>query len=187
MLLCALLLAYTACAARVAVVIDTPDQSIAECVTTAEDANAYSVLQETDQEIAWAYYGQALGHGLCSINGIGCPSSNCFCDPNAYWNFYVKEPGSGWTYSAVGFDGGNSCGEHYCAEDGGMLGLGYGSYGSAPEEYSYGEICCSMPGDNAPCGSISLDEVIDQISRWAEGSATLGEVIELINAWSNSS
>ena len=45
----------------------------------------------------------------------------------------------------------------------------------------------SMPGDGAPCGSISLEEVIGYINSWAEGNANLGDVIELINAWSESS
>jgi hypothetical protein len=139
MLLCFLLLAHPAAAVRVAVVIDTPGQLIAKCVTTSPDANAYAIMQQTGQNIAWAYYGQALGHGLCSITGIGCPSSNCYCDPDSYWNFYAKEAGGEWTYSAVGFDGGTSCAEHYCAEEGEMLGFAYGSYGTAPAGYTFGE------------------------------------------------
>jgi hypothetical protein len=182
-ILCAILIAHTASAVRVAVVIDTPGHLIAKCLTVSDDTNAYVILQETGENIAWTYYGQALGHGLCSITGIGCPSSNCFCDPDRYWNLYVKEPGGNWTYSAVGFDGGASCAEHYCAADGQMLGLAYGSYGSMPPAYSFENVCCNMPGDGAPCGSVSLDEVISYINSWAEGSANLGEVINLINAW----
>jgi hypothetical protein len=186
MLLCFLLLAHPAAAVRVAVVIDTPGQLIAKCVTTSPDANAYAIMQQTGQNIAWAYYGQALGHGLCSITGIGCPSSNCYCDPDSYWNFYAKEAGGEWTYSAVGFDGGTSCAEHYCAEEGEMLGFAYGSYGTAPAGYTFGEVCCSMPGDGAPCGSVSLEEVIGYINSWTEGSAELGDVIALINEWTTS-
>lgn len=175
------------CTVRVAVVIDTPGQVIAKCITTAKDANAYTIIQQTRQDISWAYYDQSLGHGLCSVSGVGCPSSNCYCDPNSYWNFYAKEAGGVWTYSAVGFDGGTSCTEHYCAEEGDMIGLAYGSYGTAPTGYSFPDVCCSMPGDGAPCGSISLEEVIGYINSWAEGNANLGDVIELINAWSESS
>ena len=184
---CAFLIMHTATAVRVAVVIDTPGQSIAKCVTTSGDTNAYVILQETGQNISWTYYGQSLGHGLCSITGIGCPSSNCYCNPDSYWNFYVKEQGGEWTYSTVGFDGGSSCSEHYCAADGEMLGFAYGSYGTEPPAYSFDVVCCSMPGDGAPCGSVSLEEVIEYINSWAEGNANLGDVIELINAWSESS
>jgi hypothetical protein len=186
MALCALLIAQAAYAIRVAVVIDTPDELIKKCVTTSQDANAYSILQEARQDIAWSYYGQSLGHGLCSISGIGCPSSNCYCDPNAYWNFYSKEVSGEWTYSAVGFDGGSTCSEHYCAEDGEMLGFGYGSYGTTPSAYSFDDVCCEMPGDGAPCGSVSLEELIDYINSWAAGEADIGDVIDLINAWSGS-
>jgi hypothetical protein len=187
MFLCAFLIAHTASAVRVAVVIDTPGLLITKCVSTVKDANAYTVMEMTGQDISWAYFGQSLGHGMCSITGIGCPSSNCYCDPNSYWNFYAKESGGEWTYSAVGFDGGNSCAEHYCAADGEMLGFAYGSYGTAPIGYSFGDVCCSMPGDGAPCGIISLEEVIDYINGWAQGGADLADVIELINAWGESS
>ena len=93
LVLCVFLIAHTAAAVRVAVVIDTPGQLITKCITTTEDSNAYTIMQQTGQDISWTYYGQALGHGLCSITGIGCPSSNCYCDPNSYWNFYAKETG----------------------------------------------------------------------------------------------
>jgi len=101
--------------------------------------------------------------------------------------FLRKGNGGEWTYSAVGFDGGASCAEHYCAGEGEMLGFAYGSYGTAPTEYSFDDVCCSMPGDGTPCGSVSLEEVIGLINSWAEGSSDIGGVIDLINAWSGSS
>jgi len=181
-----LLLAHTAGASRVAVVVDLTDQIYTKCVTVPEDTDGYQTMEETDLDIAWSYFGQSLGHGLCSMNDVGCPSADCFCDPNAYWNFYVKDANaSSWAYSQVGFDGGSTCSEHYCAADGETLGFGYGGYGTQPPEYSFGDVCCSLPGDEAPCGTVTLNEVVDYIDMWAQGRAELGDVIDLIDAWSS--
>ena len=45
---------------------------------------------------------------------------------------------------------------------------------------------CSMPGDNPPCGEITIGEVVAQINKWSAGTAGLSEVIDLINAWAQS-
>lgn len=45
---------------------------------------------------------------------------------------------------------------------------------------------CTITGDYAPCGQVTLQEVIGLINKWAAGSAELSEVIGLINAYSAS-
>ena len=45
---------------------------------------------------------------------------------------------------------------------------------------------CAIHGDNPPCGSISLAEVVNYINLWAGGEASLGDVVALINAWAGS-
>jgi hypothetical protein len=42
---------------------------------------------------------------------------------------------------------------------------------------------CALAGDYAPCGQVTLQEVIALINRWVAGSARLSEVIDLINAY----
>lgn len=42
---------------------------------------------------------------------------------------------------------------------------------------------CDIPGDYAPCGSISISEVISCINLWVSGEATINDLIALINAW----
>lgn len=32
---------------------------------------------------------------VCSINGVGCPAADCFCDPNRFWNYEYWD-GSAW-------------------------------------------------------------------------------------------
>ena len=44
---------------------------------------------------------------------------------------------------------------------------------------------CSMPGDNPPCETISLEEVVSAINGWTGGGRTLQEVVALINAWAS--
>ncbi len=179
-----LALIATAYAVRVGVVVKYPTSiSSVKCVDIADGATGYDVLQAADLKMNWSYF-PMLGHALCSINYIGCPSFNCFCDSNEYWNFYVKGKNDpNWTYSPVGFDGGLSCSDHYCAKDGDMLGFSYGPYGTAPPAYGYNDVCCSIKGDNPPCGVISLGEITDYIILWSQGKADLSDVINLINRW----
>jgi hypothetical protein len=42
---------------------------------------------------------------------------------------------------------------------------------------------CGMIGDYAPCGAISLEEIITHINRWAGGQATLSQIVNPINSW----
>jgi hypothetical protein len=42
---------------------------------------------------------------------------------------------------------------------------------------------CTLFGDYAPCGQVTLMEVIAVINKWAVGSAQLNEVIDIINAY----
>ena len=44
---------------------------------------------------------------------------------------------------------------------------------------------CLMPGNNLPCGDVTLSEVVFYINQWAAGTAGLGDVIDLINSWAD--
>ncbi len=44
---------------------------------------------------------------------------------------------------------------------------------------------CRLTGDTAPCGKISLSEIVDLITKWASEQANLVDVIALINAWAS--
>ncbi|MCJ7549913.1 MAG: hypothetical protein MUQ30_09560 [Anaerolineae bacterium] len=47
-----------------------------------------------------------LGMTVCSLNGEGCPSTDCFCEchgtPCVYWNYYHSNPDGSWTYANTG-------------------------------------------------------------------------------------
>jgi hypothetical protein len=131
-----------AAAINVGFVIQYPDGSVDRgCLNPPEDENGYMVLESTGINLTWHDSGAALGHGLCAIDGVGCPQENCWCT-DKYWGFYIRRAGeTDWTYSAVGFDGGNSCNEHYCAKEGDAVGFAYGTFGTKPLSFSFSDVC----------------------------------------------
>jgi len=42
---------------------------------------------------------------------------------------------------------------------------------------------CTLAGDNPPCGTVTLSEVVAFINKWSSGLAALSDVIKLITAW----
>jgi hypothetical protein len=42
---------------------------------------------------------------------------------------------------------------------------------------------CTLIGDNPPCGTVTLSEVVSLINQWVSGHTTLRDVVKLINAW----
>ncbi len=125
----------------IGLVVEFPNNAIfTECIDVEKNANAYEILQKSGLKTTWSFHTQ-YGHGLCAILDTGCPADNCFCSTK-YWNFYIKRLGEdSWTYSPVGFDGGPSCSEHYCARDGDLLGFVYNVHGEMPREFSFEDIC----------------------------------------------
>ena len=136
-------------AARVGVFVEFPDgNTYSKCIDIEGSKNAYDIIQKTDLNISWSPPSQ-WGHGLCMIDTVGCPSDNCYCS-SSYWNFYIKKLNeNSWSYSPVGFDGGSGCwnGDYnsfdgnYCANDGDVLGLSYGGYGTIPRTVEIESIC----------------------------------------------
>ncbi len=42
---------------------------------------------------------------------------------------------------------------------------------------------CTLTGDNPPCGTIEVAEIINLITAWSRGNASIGDVLALISAW----
>ena len=192
-ILLVMILACSASAIRVGVVVSySGSTEFTKCVSVSEGTDGYEVLQETGLDIEWNYYDALFGHSLCKIENTGCPSSNCYCGGDSYWGFMMKSSGeSSWTYSPVGFDGGDSCwnGEltswdgHYCAEADDLMGLAYGPFGTQPTNYEFTDICSSADIDlNAIVDDL---ELLDYIDLWAEGDISDSELLNAIDAWAN--
>ncbi len=103
-LLLMLLIAATALAAsdnkQVALVITYPDGSThTEIVTVPVDATTADVLTAADVTVG--LFDGGFGPAVCNINGQGCPSDDCFCNPSAYWA-YFHLAGTRWESSMVG-------------------------------------------------------------------------------------
>lgn len=168
-LLLILLLTGYAHAVKVGVVVQYPDESYcSSCIEVPEDTDGYTLMQNANLNIDWSY-SETWGHGLCKINCVGCPASNCYCSSD-YWGFYIAKPGeTSWSYSPVGWDMPGECWDrdhnsfdgHYCARDGDVLGYAYGPYGTKPIFLSFDEVCNSQETSSCqynPCTRKKKDE-----------------------------
>jgi len=87
---------------RVGLVIDTGTGDPITMIVTVAEANptGYRILQASDLDIVAQSSG--LGVAICSIEGIGCPASRCFCESPAHsWTYWHLVDGV-WVYSPVG-------------------------------------------------------------------------------------
>ena len=153
-----IILSATTDAARVGVAVKYQNgTTYTECVQVNAGADGYQTLEESALALIWSPAGM-WGHGLCGIEGVGCPSDNCYCTSD-YWGFLLTEKGkSGWEYMPVGFDAPSACWNHdygsydghYCAADGDVVGLAYGPWGTQPDQITFTEIC---GGDKRDAGT----------------------------------
>ena len=57
------------------------------CVTFTESTiSGYELLSRSGLTLLVDVQG-GLGAAVCSINGVGCPSSDCFCDAPNFWRY----------------------------------------------------------------------------------------------------
>ncbi|NOX61151.1 MAG: PEP-CTERM sorting domain-containing protein [Chloroflexi bacterium] len=88
---------------RVGLVVQYEDGSVhAEIVKVLKNATTADVLKAAQVPVALAE--TSFGPALCSIDNQGCPSDNCFCNPDKFWAYYHLE-GDAWAVSQVGIGG----------------------------------------------------------------------------------
>jgi hypothetical protein len=69
-----------------------------EIVTVPDAATTFDVLEAASIDLV-----TGAGPTLCSINKIGCPATNCFCDAAHYWAYFDLDAAtSKWIASSVG-------------------------------------------------------------------------------------
>ena len=72
---------------QVGLVIAFPDGTEhLEIVTVPTAATTFAVLQKA--KITLASDDGGFGPGVCGINSVGCPATNCFCDAAHYWAYF---------------------------------------------------------------------------------------------------
>jgi hypothetical protein len=87
---------------QVGLVIAFPDGSEhLEVVRVQSSATTFEVIKAA--KIDLASQDTAFGPAICSINKVGCPAENCFCDPDHFWAYYhLNSADSTWTVASEG-------------------------------------------------------------------------------------
>ena len=106
--------------AHVAIQFDPLEQIVREIDFTAP-ISGLAALQLTGMEVITADYG--FGVSICSINGVGCPADDCWCQFPKFWNYEYWSDGKWQSYS-VG--AGSSV-----VNDGALEGWRWGEWGTS--------------------------------------------------------
>lgn len=118
---------------------------ITRCIEFSEDSiSGYDVLVRSGLNVEASF--DAMGAAICSINGVGCPIDNCWCDfPPNYWSYW-HQSGNNWVYSQLGAS-------NYRVHDGDIEGWRWGNGSPLTRTYSMNEICISATA--TPTASIT--------------------------------
>lgn len=109
---------------QAAVVVDFGDGSnlIRHINFPTPTISGLQALRLTGLDLGIAEY--SFGAAICSIEGVGCPASNCFCNANKYWGYQSWQNDS-WQGYAIGP-------ADSTVADGAVEGWVWGAFGSAP-------------------------------------------------------
>ena len=76
-----------------------PGENVVRPIIFTAPISGYAALRLTGLEVITHEY--AWGFAICSIAGVGCPESDCFCNPNKFWNYKYWD-GQAWQGYPVG-------------------------------------------------------------------------------------
>jgi hypothetical protein len=86
---------------QVGLVIAFPDGTEhLEVVTVPATGTTFDVLEAAGIDLV-----SGAGPTLCSINKVGCPATNCFCDNTHFWAYYHLNAASQWVVAPEGIGG----------------------------------------------------------------------------------
>ncbi len=105
------------------------------------------LLEATD--LAPRFSAESGGAILCSLEGVGCPTGDCFCEctgsPCHYWSYFHRT-GEGWTYAGQGASARR-------LEPGDVDGWVWGDGSQRPPELTFEELCPpATPTPTPPAG-----------------------------------
>lgn len=107
---------------HVDVIVQTDDQAqVIRQVTFTQPISGLQALQWSGLEVITT--ATSFGPAVCSIEGVGCPATNCFCDANRFWA-YTYWDGHGWQSYAVG------AGSSVISQTGAVEGWRWGEFGA---------------------------------------------------------
>lgn len=86
------------------VILSGEGQSATYCVPFAEaEISGYELLNRAGLQMEFG--NSVQGAAVCSVDGVGCPASDCFCqcrgEPCQYWSYWQLGD-SGWEYAIRG-------------------------------------------------------------------------------------
>ena len=88
--------------ARARLLVQFPDGRVENrAVTFRNTISGLELLQRSGLTVVTSK--TDFGTAVCSIEGVGCPATNCFCDKANFWGYY-HWTGQGWAMSDVGAD-----------------------------------------------------------------------------------
>ena len=124
---------------RVGVVIAFPeDAEHVEIVTVPATATTFDVLQAAEIDLVSEI--TDFGPALCSIDNVGCPADNCFCDPERFWAYYhLNEATPAWASALEGVGA-------YVPADGAVEGFAWSGFDESfnptvqPPVYTFAQI-----------------------------------------------
>ncbi len=91
-----------------------------------------------------------MGSTICSLNGEGCPTSDCWCEckatPCAYWIYFQRNPDGSWGYANIGA-------AMRQLTDGDVDGWMWGDTTSLPPAVSFDDICGAADPQSPPVAS----------------------------------
>jgi hypothetical protein len=130
-LVLALLLSAAVAAARPAdpgstghgyIIVQLGDRDlVARAITFTTPISGLRALELSGLNVVTATFG--WGSAVCSIEGVGCPATNCFCGGTSFWNYNYWD-GNAWQGYLVGAD-------TSALNDGAVEGWRWGAWGSA--------------------------------------------------------
>lgn len=87
------------------VVVHGDGRTVTRCVSFAEpELTGFGLLQRSGLGVLTE--SGPMGSTICSIDGEGCPSLDCWCEckgtPCAYWNYFYRSAAGAWNYSGAG-------------------------------------------------------------------------------------
>ena len=132
---------------RVALIVDFGDHQVTRCVEFGEsEISGYDVLLRAGFDVV-PTFDAGMGAGVCSINDVGCPAGDCFCEctgsPCVYWAYHHLVGGQ-WQYSGLGASS-------HMARSGDVEGWAWGegglTDGAQPAVVSFDQICAPPPTD----------------------------------------
>ncbi|MBW7882029.1 MAG: hypothetical protein H3C34_05210 [Caldilineaceae bacterium] len=158
-----------------AVVVQMDDsRSLVRLIDFSEPISGLAALTQSDLAVTLAE--TDFGPAVCAIEGVGCPSDDCFCDPDRFWAYSFWD-GAAWQSYPVG------AASSVISTTGAVEGWRWGAFGSA-----------QAPADQALAAAKALDWLRsqqnaanggfgDSVSSAVEVMMALGANGEQIDAW----